>query len=86
MTVQLDSAPRPRWRLRALVPAAAAAVLGAGGVLLAAPAHAAGETVNIWLTTTNDSGGRNVTAGLRQQASISFVGPPGGARALERCR
>ncbi len=36
------------------------------------PAHAAGETVNIWLTTTNDSGGRNVTRGLQQQSPIAF--------------
>jgi hypothetical protein len=36
------------------------------------PAMAASETVNIWLTSTNDSGGRNVTRGLQQQAPISF--------------
>jgi glucosylceramidase len=36
-------------------------------------AHAANESVNIWLTTTNDSAGRNVTQGLQQQASISFA-------------
>jgi glucosylceramidase len=35
-------------------------------------AHAAGETVNIWLTTTNDSAGRNVTRGLQQQAPVAF--------------
>lgn len=45
-----------------------------GGVLAAAPApaRAAGEAVNIWLTTTNDSAGRNVVAGLQQQAPVSF--------------
>ncbi len=37
-----------------------------------APASAAGEQVNVWLTTTNDSGGRNVTRGLEQQTPISF--------------
>jgi glucosylceramidase len=28
--------------------------------------------VNIWLTTTNDSGGRNVVRGLQQQSPVSF--------------
>src|SRR5215469_14212290 len=52
-------------------------LIGAGlvlGVLIAPrPALAAGETVNIWLTTTNDSAGRNVVAGLQQQAPIAFA-------------
>ncbi len=48
------------------------AVLVAGTALFAAPAQAAGESVNIWLTTTNDSGGRNVVRGLQQQSPISF--------------
>ncbi|MEV4168736.1 ricin-type beta-trefoil lectin domain protein [Nonomuraea sp. NPDC049709] len=42
-----------------------------------APALAADEPVNVWLTTTSDSGGRNVTRGLQQQAPIAF-GPAGG--------
>jgi glucosylceramidase len=42
------------------------------GVLAAPAANAANEPVNIWLTTTNDSGGRNVTRGLQQQTPISF--------------
>jgi glucosylceramidase len=54
----------------------AAAVIGAAS--LSAPAHAAGETVNVYLTTTSDSGGRTVTRGLQQQASIAF-GPAGGS-------
>ncbi|HZU54852.1 MAG TPA: ricin-type beta-trefoil lectin domain protein [Actinocrinis sp.] len=58
--------------LRTLIIAGAAGALAAGALLLATPAHAAGETVNIWLTTTNDSGGRNVTRGLQQQSPISF--------------
>ena len=37
-----------------------AAGLVLGALVAARPALAAGETVNIWLTTTNDSGGRNV--------------------------
>ena len=64
-------------RLRALIVAVTGAALATGGVLLAAPAHAANEAVNIWLTTTNDSGGRNVTRGLQQQAPISFASGSG---------
>ncbi|WP_431910644.1 ricin-type beta-trefoil lectin domain protein [Nonomuraea jabiensis] len=42
------------------------------------PAYAADETVNVWLTTTSDAGGRNVTRGLAQQTPIAF-GPAGGS-------
>ncbi|WP_433793518.1 RICIN domain-containing protein [Actinoplanes sp. CA-252034] len=56
----------------------AAAVIGAAS--LSAPAYAAGETVNVYLTTTSDSGGRTVTRGLAQQAPIAF-GPAGGSAA-----
>ena len=38
----------------------------------ATPAQAAGEQVNIWLTTTNDADGVNVTRGLQQQAPVNF--------------
>jgi len=66
--------PRPsRRRLRTLVLTATATVLAAGGLVQAVPASAAGETVNIWLTSTNDSGGRNVTRGLQQQAPVTFA-------------
>ncbi|MEV1178038.1 ricin-type beta-trefoil lectin domain protein [Nonomuraea sp. NPDC049784] len=41
------------------------------------PAHAANEPVNVWLTTTSDSGGRVVTRGLQQQTPVAF-GPAGG--------
>ncbi|SFW62886.1 ricin-type beta-trefoil lectin domain protein [Amycolatopsis australiensis] len=43
----------------------------------AAPAQAAGETVNIWLTTTGDSGGRQVTRGLQPQAPVTFAAGTG---------
>ncbi|GLW31491.1 ricin-type beta-trefoil lectin domain protein [Actinoplanes regularis] len=58
--------------------AVAAAVLT--GSVLSAPvsANAAGETVQVYLTTTSDSAGRNVTRGLQQQANIAF-GPAGGS-------
>jgi glucosylceramidase len=36
-------------------------------------AYAANEPVNVWLTTTSDSGGRVVTRGLQQQAPIAFA-------------
>ncbi|NEA33892.1 ricin-type beta-trefoil lectin domain protein [Streptomyces sp. SID13031] len=42
------------------------------------PAHAAGEQVNIFLTTTNDGAGQNVTRGLQQQTPVNF-GPAGGS-------
>jgi glucosylceramidase len=47
------------------------------GVVVPTAAHAANEAVNVWLTTTNDAQGRNVTRGLQQQAPISFA--PGNA-------
>ncbi|KDO07676.1 ricin-type beta-trefoil lectin domain protein [Amycolatopsis mediterranei] len=43
----------------------------------AGPARAAGETVNVWLTTTSDAGGRTVTRGLQQQAPITFAAGTG---------
>ncbi len=41
--------------------------------LAPAPAHAAGETVTIWLTTTTDAAGRSVSRGLQQQSPIAFA-------------
>ncbi len=64
-------------RRRRLIPvsAVALALAGAGTAIVLAPsAFAANETVNVYLTTTNDSGGRNVTRGLQQQTPISFAG------------
>jgi glucosylceramidase len=55
--------------------ATALALAGAGTAIAIAPsAFAANETVNVYLTTTNDSGGRNVTRGLQAQTPISFAG------------
>jgi glucosylceramidase len=51
---------------------AATALAVSGLAVLGAPAHAANESVGIWLTTTSDSAGRTVTRGLQQQAPISF--------------
>ena len=62
-----------RRRLRAVVFTAAVGIVAAGGLVHAGAANAAGETVNIWLTSTNDSGGRNVTRGLQQQTPVTFA-------------
>jgi glucosylceramidase len=62
-------------------PFAALAVLAAAiaFVLPPNPARAANESVDIWLTTTSDSGGRTVTRGLQQQTPIAFAGSSGSA-------
>ncbi|MFD5322638.1 ricin-type beta-trefoil lectin domain protein [Streptomyces sp. NPDC127092] len=66
---------RPR-RLATLLTGA----LLAGGLVTAGSgaAQAAGERVDVWLTTTSDSGGRAVTRGLAPQTPIAF-GPAGGS-------
>jgi glucosylceramidase len=65
--------------LPALAGLAALSVIATGfSISNPEPAHAAGEQVNVWLTTTNDSGGRNVTRGLQQQSPVNF-GPAGGS-------
>ncbi len=66
---------------RVALPAAATLLLtGIAGVGFAATsAQAAGETVNIWLTTTSDSGGRTVTRGLQQQTPVAFAAGTGGS-------
>jgi glucosylceramidase len=67
-------------RARPLALIAVAAVVTAIGLVgSAAPAAAANEPVNIWLTTTNDAAGRNVTRGLQQQTPISFASSSGAA-------
>jgi glucosylceramidase len=58
--------------------ATALATAGLAG-LSSGTAQAAGETVNIVLTTTDDAGGRHVTRGLQAQAPVSFVAGNGGA-------
>jgi glucosylceramidase len=71
--------PLRRGRARRL---AVAALLALPATLIALPlppAAAASESVNIWLTSTNDSGGRNVTRGLQQQTPISFSSGTGGS-------
>jgi glucosylceramidase len=58
---------------------AASAVAIVAGLAVAPRAFAAGETVNVYLTTTSDSGGRIVTRGLQQQTPVVFAGGGGGS-------
>lgn len=44
----------------------------------APPAHAAGESVTAWLTTTDDAGGRHVVRGLEPQTPFAFQSGTGG--------
>ncbi|WP_326657701.1 lectin [Streptomyces sp. NBC_00385] len=57
-----------------------AAVLATAGLtgLSSGTAQAAGETVNIALTTTDDAGGRHVTRGLEPQTPVAFGAGNGG--------
>ncbi|KAA2261408.1 glucosylceramidase [Solihabitans fulvus] len=61
--------------LPSLVAVLGATLLASAGV--AGPARAAGETVNVWLTTTDDSRGVHVTQGLAQQAPVAFAAGTG---------
>ena len=62
-----------RW-----VAAAAVPVLCLASLALAREAQAANETVNVWLTTTSDAGGRTVTRGLQQQSPTGVRGQQSG--------
>ncbi|MFB7498606.1 ricin-type beta-trefoil lectin domain protein [Streptomyces sp. NPDC056161] len=56
-----------------------AGLLGTAGLSVAtAPAHAAGEQVTAWLTTTDDAGGRHVVRGLQAQTPFAFQPGSGG--------
>ncbi|MFJ1579587.1 MULTISPECIES: ricin-type beta-trefoil lectin domain protein [unclassified Streptomyces] len=65
-------------RLTRTLLAGALATAGLTG-LSAGTAQAAGEQVSIWLTTTDDSGGRHVTRGLQQQTPVTFQPGNGGS-------
>ena len=65
--------PRSPRLARRLAPAGFAAALIAALLAAPAPAQAAGETVNIWLTTTTDAAGRSVSRGLQQQSPVAFA-------------
>ncbi|MFI9009791.1 ricin-type beta-trefoil lectin domain protein [Actinosynnema sp. NPDC053489] len=68
----------PSSHRRAFTSAGLALITAAAALAASSPASAAGETVNVYLTTTSDSGGRVVTRGLAQQPSIAF-GSNGGS-------
>ncbi|WP_066949434.1 RICIN domain-containing protein [Streptomyces lushanensis] len=65
-------------RLTRVLLAGALATAGLTG-LSAGTAQAAGEQVNIWLTTTDDAAGRHVTRGLQQQTPVTFQPGSGGS-------
>jgi glucosylceramidase len=69
----------PSSHRRAFVSAGITLITVAAALAAAQPAVAAGETVNVYLTTTSDSGGRTVTRGLQQQPSIAFSSNGGSA-------
>ncbi|MFJ6198061.1 ricin-type beta-trefoil lectin domain protein [Micromonospora sp. NPDC092111] len=76
--------PTPPHLLRSPARAARAGTLAlclvAGALTLAPPpASAAGESVNVWLTTTSDAGGRTVTRGLQPQTPVAFAASSGSA-------
>ncbi|MFF1446057.1 ricin-type beta-trefoil lectin domain protein [Streptomyces sp. NPDC058295] len=57
-----------------------AGLLTSAGITAAvAPAHAAGEQVTAWLTTTDDAGGRHVVRGLQAQPAFAFQAGGGGS-------
>jgi glucosylceramidase len=62
---------------RKLIPLVGAALITAATLAAATPAIAAGEAVNVWLTTTNDDKGVNVTRGLQQQTPVNFTAGTG---------
>jgi glucosylceramidase len=57
----------------------ATVTIGFVGWVAVPDALAAGETVNVWLTTTSDAGGRTVTRGLAQQSAVAFTAGTGGS-------
>ncbi|MFJ8086010.1 ricin-type beta-trefoil lectin domain protein [Streptomyces sp. NPDC096205] len=56
-----------------------AGLLTTAGLTAVTPAQAAGEQVSVWLTTTDDSGGRHVVRGLQPQTPFAFQAGAGGA-------
>jgi glucosylceramidase len=63
---------RRRW-LAVAVCSGALLAATTGSVMFSSSASAANETVDVYLTTTSDAGGRSVTRGLQQQPAIAFA-------------
>ncbi|MGW1883122.1 ricin-type beta-trefoil lectin domain protein [Streptomyces sp. NPDC001970] len=77
----MASAARPARVRRALsgfLLTSALAAAGLTGLTTATPAQAAGEQMTVWLTTTDDGGGRHVTRGLQPQTPVTFQPGSGG--------
>jgi len=72
-----STTPRPGTAHRLAATLLSASLTLAPALTGHAPARAAGEQVNIWLTTTNDAGGRNVTRGLQAQTPVAFTAGAG---------
>jgi glucosylceramidase len=64
-------------RKRKLLPLLGAALITTAALAVPTQAAAAGEAVNVWLTTTNDDKGVNVTRGLQQQTPVNFTAGTG---------
>ncbi|MCX5173326.1 lectin [Streptomyces antibioticus] len=84
MTLPHRLPPRRGTPSSGRLPATVAAVLLLVLALSVGPgltprAAAAGERVDVWLTTTSDAAGRNVTRGLAQQTAVNFGSAGGGA-------
>jgi len=68
------SIPARRRTLRRTTTLLGATLLTAAGLMIpTVPAQAAGEQVDIWLTTTDDADGLHVTRGLQQQTPVNFA-------------
>ncbi|MFE0731497.1 lectin [Streptomyces antibioticus] len=84
MTLPHRLPPRRGTPSSGRLPATVAAVLLLVLALSVGPgltpqAAAAGERVDVWLTTTSDAAGRDVTRGLARQAAVNFGSAGGGA-------
>jgi glucosylceramidase len=64
----------------------AALVLATATLAIPSAAQAAGETVNVWLTSTSDSAGRAVTRGLQQQSPVAFAAGTGAGITVDENR
>jgi len=68
----MPTSARPSSLRRTTILLSTALLTAAGLTVPAIPAHAAGEQVNVWLTTTSDGGGRVVSRGLQPQTPTNF--------------
>jgi glucosylceramidase len=69
--------PRPGLARRIAATLLALAITSVPALTAHTPALAANEQVNVWLTTTDDAGGRRVTRGLQLQTPLAFTAGAG---------